>query len=490
MDTKRTYRKKLEAGLAALLCSLALPVGAQQVVSVPMAPRINTIYASPMMRTNEIPLYGKNKSTYFYNAPKEDRGIFGDAGLYAFASYAQGPTTGGGVNLDNPYAPYGSEANDTMGDATSFGVGVGRILNSNMYLELAYTSTSGMRYGNYARFFGEADGGGLDDECLDEDGNDICGEELAATLSGRSNGQAVPGSAGGGAGSRGRSSSTSLARASSPVGLAVAFDGDEVLGGGAIRSDFFSVGMQYRLDRTFGSIMGGMIKPYVAGHVGMAINTIDDYTLLSPGWVDDGDIYEIDDEGAANGYIWQGDCVDSWCDVFEYGDANVLFKGATTKNFGYALEAGLTLAIEKNFQIEFFYKWSNYGRVATSGNAIVDQYVDPVGILNMEKEVTDATTCFDAAGGSGNCFGVDPNSYLANDNLDGFLNAALSQACITAGGSNLTLLPGGDDLASEPPQAQCIQYGQTFRDVEVLNRNTESGELSFRQFGVKLKYLF
>jgi len=472
MDTRRTYGKKLETGLAALLCSLALPAGAQQVVSVPMAPRINTIYASPMMRTNEIPMYGKNKSAYFYNAPKEDRGAFGDAGLYAFASYAQGPTTGGGVNLDNPYAQYGSEANDTMGDATSFGVGVGRILNSNMHLELAYTSTSGMKYGNYARFFGEGEGG-LDDDCLDEDGNDICGEELAATLSGRSNGQAVPGG-----GSRSRAGSTSLARASGNV--TVALDGDEVVSGGTIRSDFFSVGMQYRLDRVFGSIMGGMLKPYVAGHIGMAINTINDYTLLSSSWVDDGDIYELDEDDIPTEYIMEKTCTDEWCDVFEYGDANVLFKGAATKNFGYALEAGLTLAIEKNFQIEFFYKWSNYGRVATSGNAIVDQYVDPVGVLNMDSiiESCDSSSepyCQDLLAAAGNDINV---------------KTVLKNICVANGGSDLRIVGDIGDMGTTDFQAQCISYGDTFREVEVLNRNTESGEISFRQFGVKLKYLF
>ena len=86
------------------------------------APAINSIYATPMHRINEIPLYGKNKHTYFYGQKKKEEGPFRDSGLYLFASFSTGNATEG-INAeksiwdnDGIYIG-GSDKNDEMGTA-------------------------------------------------------------------------------------------------------------------------------------------------------------------------------------------------------------------------------------------------------------------------------------------------------------------------------------------------------------------------------------
>ncbi|MDR1477200.1 MAG: hypothetical protein LBI17_03685, partial [Rickettsiales bacterium] len=97
------------------LAALAVPAGAraqsysaptpnyfiqkplQQVIKT--SPQVNSVYSQPMQRTNEIPLYGRNKGAYFYAQPKRDEGLFSGGGLYAFGAISAGDTVGG-INME------------------------------------------------------------------------------------------------------------------------------------------------------------------------------------------------------------------------------------------------------------------------------------------------------------------------------------------------------------------------------------------------------
>ena len=434
----------------------------EQLVPLPVAPRIHTIYAAPMMRSNEIPLYGKNKATYFYNAPKRDSGLFDDAGLYVFGAYASGSSKGGIVG-ENPFAEYGSDANASMGDAIATTIGVGRVMNRNFNVELFYTKVGGMRYGDFAQIWVPAES---DEDLLEEDED----PEMAAAI-------------------RRRSARTGLETAEPKSAARTAFNGkpnraavenervfgDEVVSGGDIAADFFGIGFQYKLDRMFGSFMGGMLKPYVGFQFGMTNNAISDYTLRSTGWTDDGEIYDIDDDGNYTGWVWDGECNNFndpfACVVNDYSNADIKFKGAGRTGFGYGIEAGLTLEIEKNLLLEFFYRRTSLGKVGTSGQMIINQDLDRSYVYVMEQERAEAW---------------DPTVNTSLQPIDIYLG----DICSSVYGGQLTYLFEGDPDDPDSDQGICTMYDPTQHDVVSQGHSAESGTIQINQFGVKLKYLF
>ena len=151
----------------------ARPVTATPTVQV--APTINSVYATPMRRVNEIPLYGKNKNLYFYGENKKDDTTFHDSGLYLFASYSTGKNKNGvnaekSIYNDDGVWFGGSDAHDSMGTANGFTLGIGREMSDSMSIEFSYSKYSGMKYGDYV-YFNEEDETGEEDE----DGNPIIG---------------------------------------------------------------------------------------------------------------------------------------------------------------------------------------------------------------------------------------------------------------------------------------------------------------------------
>jgi hypothetical protein len=360
----------------------------------PVPPRINSVYAAPMRRTGEIPLYGRNKSMYFYNQPKNEDGVFSGAGLYAFAAFGTG-TTSEGMNLEQDIlVNIGSDANDTMGDATSFTIGVGRIMSSKLSAELFYSSFTGMSYGKFSREHGE-----IDTETYDEEEN--------------------------------------------PIYEPTIFENYEVISGGGISSTFFGLGFQYRLDNTFGAVLGGMFKPYVGFQIGIAKNDVADYTFSDFVRGSEGDVMygaEVDnawDENAPNpDFIEDGAGPDTAHEQIDFDYGEVTYIGQTTSGFGYGLEAGLTMTLEGNLELDFYFKRSMLGKVKTSGTRLetYDEYY---------------TDFYD------NVEGCDENAKFYDD------------------GNTFCVMDAG--------------YATTHT---VTPRVSESGNVVVNQYGVKIKYLF
>ncbi|MDR3126023.1 MAG: hypothetical protein LBT92_00110 [Rickettsiales bacterium] len=484
-------------------------------------PRINAIYAQPMGRASEIPMYGKNKYMYFYGQKNRDEsGEFAGANMYAFFSYMTGQDKGGGVNQEGSY-DYGSEASSTMmlGEkvtATSFGVG--RKINNKLNIEFGYTSFKGLGYGGNTRLFDTPvdttcpDGEYWDEdfgECVSEDEDEdeydehdcLIGEEEwdedAQECVAIGGDGAEPPAAAGRIGRKSsktnmrsvffgldharalvqqrRSSRPKLARAEGDGECdpevedcedleedakpqVTVIDGYEV-SGGKITSDFISAGFIYRFDNMFSRVAGGMFRPYVGAHVGLAVNKIDDYTIRDPDewntWTDDaGNDLDLDgyyvDDGDDGDLLLDTPCVQEdpdadpagYCVMYVNSDMETTFHGATTVGIGYALEAGVAIPLEDNIQIEFFWKRHDLGKVRTSGAMISKNWV-----------TTD-------------------EMYIPADGIgcmDGF--EAYS----------------GDE---EDPLI-CIVYGASeYQDHRVDNKSYESGKLKTTQYGMKIKYFF
>lgn len=357
------------------------------------APTINSIYSQPMKRVNEIPLYGKNKSTYFYSQPKQQTGIFSDGNLYMFGTFATGKTTDG-INLqDKSVLDYiGSDAHDNMGNPTGLGFGFGRAISSTFNVEIFYSKYTGMNYGPFTAQAYE------EEFCEDEECTSTYWE-------------------------------TSI------------LNDYENIRGGDISSDFFGVGFQYNLNNIFGSVFGSNIKPYVGFQLGFAMNNIDDYTLADTYGLVDGNLMFVEDEEGnqiANPDL-SGVCTASKpCYQSDYTDGEVTYIGKNNKTFGYGLEAGLTLTLEGNMELDFFFKRNMLGKATTSGNVLSSYYVS-------ETEFIESTDTI------------------------------------------------GSDCASQGYTwngAWCVYEGGSYLSETMEQRLTESGDVVMNVFGVKLKYIF
>ena len=381
---------------------------------VKTAPVINSVYSQPMQRINEIPLYGKNKYMYFYDQKrdKSKEGNFSNSGLYMFASFSTGNTSAG-INADkdpgdnNNLISAGSSDNKDMGTANGLTLGVGRVMSSDLSVEFFLSSYSGMKYGDYMSY-------SYYDTAFDEDGNEI--EDNPETE---------------------EDESTELMT-----------DKYEVIKGGGISSKFIGLGFRYNLENVFG-IFGGRLKPYFGFQIGIAENTIDDYTVSEPDGETTSDDYttadlldenntERIDEAAEIAANYDADHPDSETTIY---DGEITYIGSTKRNFGYGLEAGFSVELEGNIELEFFYKMNRFGKVETSGNVLSD-----------------------------------------------YLSETTEFYVIEASAAN----PIGEKLGSIGDDYDLYSLGteDTGSIQTLIERTKESGDLNFHQYGIKLKYMF
>ncbi len=366
-----------------------------------VAPSINSIYAKPMNRVSEIPLYGKNKSMYFYNQTKKNEGPFADSGLYMFAAFSTGNTTDG-INLEHGSVdPAEADANDDMGTANGLSIGVGRVMSNTLSVEFMYSSYSGMKYGDWVKYYEEVEDESAapsEDEDEDEDAE-------------------VP-------------------------TITVVNDTDyEVISGGGINSKFIGMGFKYNLENMFGTILG-RLKPYIGFQLGIAQNTIEDYTVSDEiGYEDDGTgEFTLPDLEAGETSPTSGE-------YSQYTDGEITFIGSTNRSLAFGGEAGFSLELEGNLSIDLFYKINNYGKVKTSGNILKVYNVEDTEFVLVQDIGLDEDP------GS-----VCPDGFEYEDSND-----------------NYTL---------------CISVSEPYEEQSLTQRRVQSGDLTFHQYGIRLKYMF
>ena len=398
--------------------------------TVQVAPTINSVYATPMRRVNEIPLYGKNKNLYFYAEKKPDESVFHDSGLYVFAAYSTGKNKNG-INAeksiyddaDNWFG--GSDANSDMGTANGLTLGVGRQMSDSLGVEFMYSRYTGMKYGDYVHFSEEEDTGETDDD--DE-----------------------------------------------PIMQTVVNDSTyEVIDGGDVSSSFVGVGLRYNLDRYFG-VWGGRIKPYLALSVGIVDNNIKNYTITDPDGSSDGDVAPDEWEAPAEGEAEDGEPTtladyvnqfvsynspDNPVEYTEKSDGELTFVGKSTRHFGYAAELGLSLALEGDLYVELFYRYNRYGSVETSGN-----------ILTAYTETSYDWYVPTVEGGAWNMLNADQLATLCSSGYSAVQVDAASDPGLVA--------------------AVCVSDSDEGDVQAIVTRQKEKGDMNFFQYGIKLRYMF
>ncbi len=390
------------------------------------APVINSVYAQPMRRINEVPIYGKNKGAYIYDHRNktEDTNPFADSGLYMFAGFSMG-TTSSGLNSEKPtfdgdFYLGGSDASSSMGDVNGLTFGVGRVMSNTLSVEFTYSQYSGMNYGDYASIYYPEY---IED--TDLDGNPLPEEDIY---------------------------------------IEEAYVDDftfEVLDGGEISSEFIGIGLKYNLENMFGTVLG-MFKPYLGVHIGITQNTIDDYTISDPFTTYGGNVSVfagevttemiedvwIDADNNENSALKTG-----YKEIIETSDLNYRILGSTTQSFGAGIEIGATMLLGGNLEMDIFYKYNTFGTIETSGSSLLSYYEfgQEYYIIND----TDGETC--------------PDGY--SQSTSPVPGAGTSEYFIC--------IPTGTGDGSFEGEVQ-----------EFSAELKETGDVNFTEFGLKFKYLF
>ncbi|MBR1544471.1 MAG: hypothetical protein IJ638_00810 [Alphaproteobacteria bacterium] len=380
-----------------------------------VAPQINSVYAQPMNRVSEIPLYGKNKSVYFYGQKKQDEGILSGSGLYMFADFTTGKTNTG-INLEHGEVDNGeADANDDMGTANGFSLGIGRVMSNSLSVEFMYSSYNGMKYGDWVKFAEEeeqevesGDGG---DEADDSEGDDSDTETITVKT--------------------------------------VNENTYEVTNGGNITSQFIGFGFKYNLENMFGTLLG-RLKPYFGFQLGIAQNTIKDFTVSDEdGYTGDDYLPDPSDDDDIE-YIQGLSCTaDDPCIAEEYSNGTLNFIGDTTRSFAGGLEAGFSVELEGNLSIDIFYKYNHYGKVKTSGNILSSYDLDETEFYVADSDDAE----------------FDPDNPCA----DGYSGSYDGEATYIV----------------------CSADTNTTEGIQSLTqRRIQSGDMNLRQYGIRLKYMF
>ena len=134
---------------------------------------------------------------------------------------------------------------------------------------------------------------------------------------------------------------------------------DTKVSGGAITANSTMLNVYYNVDSFTGNLMGGSLRPYVGAGVGLALNTIADYVVFDESFYDE-------TEGYGPGGITAGGLT-GISDIYGY------HNGGTTEQLAFALEAGVTTAMNEGLKLDFFVRYANLGKVKTSGSVVVSQ---------------------------------------------------------------------------------------------------------------------
>lgn len=127
--------------------------------------------------------------------------------------------------------------------------------------------------------------------------------------------------------------------------------------GGAITANTAMLNIYYNIDSFTGYIAGGSLRPYIGGGVGVAFNTIADYVVY------DNSFYSIVDEPASA----PAGTLTGISDVYGY------HNGGSTEQLAFSLEAGVTAGLSGGLKLDLFARYTNLGKVKTSGSIVVSQ---------------------------------------------------------------------------------------------------------------------
>ncbi len=131
--------------------------------------------------------------------------------------------------------------------------------------------------------------------------------------------------------------------------------------GGAITANATMLNLYYNIDSYTGYLAGGSLRPYIGAGVGLSLNTISDYVAY------DNTFYEIAPTDSNGNVIADAGQLTGVSDVYAY------HNGGTTEQLAFMLEGGLTTEMDGGIKLDFFARYTNLGRVKTSGSIVVSQ---------------------------------------------------------------------------------------------------------------------
>ena len=127
--------------------------------------------------------------------------------------------------------------------------------------------------------------------------------------------------------------------------------------GGAITANATMLNVYYNIDSYTGYIAGGSLRPYVGLGAGLSLNTIADYV------VSDNHYYvEVEDIAPLPDGVLTG-----VSDIIAY------HNGGTNEQLAFMLEGGVTSDLSGGLKVDFFVRYTNLGRVKTSGSIVMSQ---------------------------------------------------------------------------------------------------------------------
>ncbi len=126
--------------------------------------------------------------------------------------------------------------------------------------------------------------------------------------------------------------------------------------GGAITANATMLNVYYNIDAYTGYLAGGSLRPYVGAGVGLSVNTLADYVVY------DNTFYSEKDPAYATAGELTG-----ISDIYAY------HNGGTSEQLAFMLEGGITTELDGGIKMDFFVRYSNLGKVKTSGSIIVSQ---------------------------------------------------------------------------------------------------------------------
>lgn len=272
-----------------------------------------------------------NRMQTMSNAKQEN-----EYGIEYFMSIGYGFGTFEGEGLvysGNEYFPPMNEISEGLGDPKALYIGFGVMQDRNVRIEVNYTNLSGLNYDGTAyatgQWCGPWDVG--DDFYFD------CNEELQVS-------------------------------------------------GGGISSNALMLNVQVPLTDMVGTFFDGLITPYVGGGIGMAFNTVDDYSVYDP--FGDANI-PIANANGELGYPYESDGITYLGGWYDY-DGTITHFGATTNSLAWSVEAGLTFNIDRKTMFDVYYKMSNFGTVKSRDTVFYSygtvDIVDPTDDLNTGSD--------------------------------------------------------------------------------------------------------
>ncbi len=224
---------------------------------------------------------------------------------------------------------------------------------------------------------------------------------------------------------------------------------ESAVSGGSIKSNALMLNVQVPLNDLFGGpILDGMLTPYIGGGIGIAFNSISDYTVSDeygnaeiPLPDGDGNLGFPTTVPDANGYA------DDLTGYYQYNGAITHF-GAMTNSVAWAIEAGFTVNLDKKTMLDVYYRTANYGSIKSKD--YVHYVYDVVDIVDPTDETNTSTD------GS-------VTDYCTQEALDdGFIYNSDTEWC----------------------------ESESYTEEGYISNGSEKGKIETTEIGVKLRLIF